>query len=171
MNNSLNAILTALEPCRAALEASCLRRLRAQSDLVAKHLEKHDWNFRAAFPFGYPREGNTQREMAKALVVNAPNNPYALRPSEAWLVTMRPNLEAEQAAEAQRTVAGFLEAFAAKMLEKSGGVANEVSYTGAADPFSFSTITIDGVKWNTKCIINVSKYGKLFNQWPTRRVK
>lgn len=26
-------------------------------------------------------------------------------------------------------------------------------------------------KWKTKCILNVSKLGKLFNQWPTRKIK
>lgn len=162
-------ILAALEPCRAALEASSLRRLRAQSDLVAKRLEEHGWDFKAAFPYNaYSQTSVRLRQIARTLVVSI--GPCVLRPSEPELVAMRPNLAEEQAKDAQRAVAGFLEAFAAKMVEKSGGVAEEVSYAGSADPFSNSVLTIDGVKWHTKCIINVSKLGKLFNQWPTRRV-
>lgn len=65
------------------------------------------------------------------------------------------------------------DAFIAKLIAKIGSV-REATLTGD-HVWSFSILTVtkeDGAKenWKTQMIVNVSKLGKLFNQWPTRKV-
>ena len=66
------------------------------------------------------------------------------------------------------------DAFVAKLICKIGKV-SEAKLTGN-HVWSFSILTVtkaDGTveNWKTQMIVNVSKLGKLFNQWPTRKVK
>lgn len=66
------------------------------------------------------------------------------------------------------------DAFVAKLNKKIGEV-SEATLTGNhVWDYSFLNVTTkDGEKqtWKTHQIVNVSKLGKLFNQWPTRKVK
>lgn len=64
-----------------------------------------------------------------------------------------------------------VDAFIAKMVTYIGEV-ETAELTGQLWAYSNLTVTKDGEKQvhRTRCIINVSKYGKLFNQWPTRRI-
>ena len=64
--------------------------------------------------------------------------------------------------------------FVAKLVAKIGKV-TEATLVGD-HVWSFSILSVvkeDGSeeKWKTQMIINVSKLGKLFNQWPTRKMK
>lgn len=64
--------------------------------------------------------------------------------------------------------------FIAKLVEKIGDV-TEANLTGN-HVWGHSILTVkmpDGFteKWKTQMIINVSKLGKVFNQWPTRKIK
>ena len=60
-----------------------------------------------------------------------------------------------------------------KKLESKVGKYDSVDYFGDLFSFSVLKVTKDGVSesWKTQMIMNVSKYGKLFNQYPTRKVK
>lgn len=66
------------------------------------------------------------------------------------------------------------DAFVAKLVQKVGPV---VSATlNGNHVWGYSTLTVekaDGTveNWKTQQIVNVSKLGNLFNQWPTRKVK
>ena len=66
------------------------------------------------------------------------------------------------------------DAFVAKLAQKNGaGVVSASLYHGSVWSHSLLTVVFeDGSKkvWSTKTIINVSVYGKLFNQWPSREV-
>ena len=74
-----------------------------------------------------------------------------------------------------RRDAGFqFEAFVAKLNAKINDITVKADLAG--DPWTRSTLTVvtknKGTQiWKTKMIINVSKYGKLFNQFPTRLAK
>jgi len=66
------------------------------------------------------------------------------------------------------------EAFVAKLTEKVGEVSSATLEGNHVWGYSFLTVeTADGESqiWKTQMIINVSKLGKLFNQFPTRKVK
>jgi hypothetical protein len=66
------------------------------------------------------------------------------------------------------------DAFVAKLIIKIGDV-NEATLVGD-HVWSYSILTVTKAfgnteKWKTQMIVNISKLGKLFNQWPTRKVK
>lgn len=64
--------------------------------------------------------------------------------------------------------------FIAKMEKKVGKEIKEADIDGSIWTNAFLTVTtVDGEiqKWKTQMIINFSKYNKIFNQFPTRRIK
>jgi hypothetical protein len=64
--------------------------------------------------------------------------------------------------------------FVSKLVAKIGKVTDASLFGNHVWSFSLLTVTKeDGTKevWKTQMIVNVSKLGKLFNQWPTRKVK
>lgn len=68
---------------------------------------------------------------------------------------------------------GSYDAYVHKMIEKIGKPVSGASVRG--NPWSGSTLDVtctDGETqvWSTKMIINVSVLGKLFNQFPSRRI-
>lgn len=183
MNNTehnTQAIKAVLEPARAALEAMCLKQLRAQTDRIAANLAEHNGDFGAAFPYGHSREMYLRREFARSVTVHDANAPrvmgYQRNAPEPRI--MRPDLATVQEAEARAFADSFIVSYAGKLAAKvhavdAAYVIETANYTGTADPFSDSRLTLEGprgqIVWKTRCIINVSKYGKLFNQWPTRK--
>lgn len=65
---------------------------------------------------------------------------------------------------------GYLTKLALKNVEK---IISVDSLTGNLWNGSLLSVVVESqatVVWETKCILNVSSLGKLFNQWPTRRV-
>lgn len=73
--------------------------------------------------------------------------------------------------EAGREAEASFDAWVAKMVQKIGETTVSAKMTGSA--WTGSTLTVVTVSgetqiWNTKIIINQSKYGKLFNQFPSR---
>jgi len=64
--------------------------------------------------------------------------------------------------------------FVAKLVIKIGKVTDATLFGNHVWSFSILTVTKeDGSieKWKTQMIVNISKLGKLFNQWPTRKMK
>lgn len=88
-----------------------------------------------------------------------------------------PDSVAAMVKEARERASQQYDAFIAKLaskVEQDGPVA-EVILTGS-HVWGHSTLTVCHVdgrvhKWRTEMIINVSKLGTLFNQWPTRKLK
>ena len=65
------------------------------------------------------------------------------------------------------------DAFVAKLIRKIGVVETAELTGNHVWSYSYLNVTkADGTKesWKTQMIVNVSKLGKLFNQWPTRKV-
>lgn len=65
---------------------------------------------------------------------------------------------------------GYLAKLALKNVEK---IISVDSLTGNLWSGSLLSVVVESqatVVWETKCILNISSLGKLFNQWPTRRV-
>lgn len=80
----------------------------------------------------------------------------------------------EEEVQKTRQAAGFqFDAFVAKLNAKINDVVLTAELSG--DPWNYSTLVVETKNkgrqvWQTKIIVNVSKLGKLFNQWPTRQV-
>lgn len=76
--------------------------------------------------------------------------------------------------QAKADAAAQYEAFVAKLISKIGGVTEAVLEGNHVWSYSYlRVVTAAGEQqtWKTQQIVNVSKLGKLFNQWPTRKVK
>lgn len=76
--------------------------------------------------------------------------------------------------EAREEAAASYDAFVAKLIAKIGAV--ETATLSGRGVWSHSIVAVvktDGSKenWKTQQILNVSSLGKVFNQWPTRKVK
>jgi hypothetical protein len=73
---------------------------------------------------------------------------------------------------AQEDAAAQYEAFVAKLVRKIGDVQTATLVGNHVWAYSHLTVTKNGVQetWKTQQIVNVSKLGKLFNQWPTRKI-
>lgn len=90
---------------------------------------------------------------------------------EFWTYVDRTSVE-DYANQAARGAAKSYDAWTYKLIQKIGKPVVQAEVTG--DPWMGSTITVktndgDTQRWDTKMIINFSKYGKAFNQFPTRR--
>lgn len=89
-----------------------------------------------------------------------------------WLVKEKADAESKVRAEARRDANACFDAYLYKLAGKIVKSITSAALTG--NLWNGSTLQVeceDGEKqtWTTKCIINQSIYGKLFNQWPTRR--
>lgn len=74
---------------------------------------------------------------------------------------------------AEEAAAASYEAYVAKLCKKVGDC-EKAEIQGWLWDYSFLTVTkADGSveRWKTQMIINCSALGKLFNQWPTRKMK
>lgn len=196
-DTNLAKITAALAPAFDALKASCRERLDANFDRIVEKIEAHGWDLNAAFPTRYTSSHNrhdriaaqrTRDEHYAACVVttNDPEkDPYGYGASipntPTWVVLKdRDELAAARDKKAAAYARKFIDAYAVKLTAK---VARDdvryeiatVEYDGTADPFSRSRLIVTGsgarMVWNTRCIINVSCLGKVFNQWPTRKVR
>lgn len=87
---------------------------------------------------------------------------------------MNPKAEAEFVKEAREDAAFQYEAFVAKLNKKVGEVVHAKLEGNHVWGFSFLHVELPtGEKqiWKTQQILNQSKLGKVFNQFPTRKVK
>lgn len=153
-------IIEQLEPVRAHYAALIAERHHATAkrqlplaDLRAQRAERID--------YGYFR---TERDCV------------TLR----YVTTLRPDLDEYIAKRAQAEAAEIVAEFAGKMAgkidrERAEGASVVSATISTANLWSNSTLRVamsDGStqEWYTTMILNTSVHGKLFNQWPTRRV-
>lgn len=176
---NLKAIKEGVEPCRQALKTTCFNQLQSRAKKVEELLIQHNWDLESAYPRNsYCWEA---RNEAQEYVTRSPDAPCVRRPGDPNIVIIRPDLEERHEKEAEQLADNFLESYSLKIAGKveetdPDFVIIKAEYVGAVDPFSNSQFILtnqngDKMIWNTKCILNVSKHGKLFNQWPTRLQK
>ena len=99
----------------------------------------------------------------------------SLKPNEPYI--RLPSAEGRERA-IDRTVeaaAAAYDAYVAKLEGKIGAVVDSVLSTGGGVWYDskLAVVKPDGSTetWSTKCILNTSSLGKVFNQWPTRLLK
>lgn len=173
-------IAEAVEPLRAAAMDRAEQFARSYVIRLMSELEAAGWDARIAAP--YPSSSRTTRSeylaaqskyqivrkltrWANHSVACIPSNPEIVVPHEESIE--RFIQEARQDADAQYS------AFIAKLEAKVG------THTAAEllgnHVWDYSILTVETPagrqNWKTQQIINVSKLGKVFNQWPTRQAK
>lgn len=183
--SNISIIDKALSECRAALEKACLDQLQQQAETIRQRLIEHDWDLNAAYPYPSFRmrlDHHTSKIMLAKLEqvqeITVATGSHSRRIDEPCPVKMRPDLSEHQAKQAKEYAASFIDSYVRKMAAKVEAHHGDVTltaadYNGHRDPFASSLLALHAgdkrMAYTTRCIINVSKYGKLFNQWPTRK--
>lgn len=169
--NHPTAIAAAVEPLRADAISRARDEARKSANAIltdyAAHPGRYDYpNVARTTPREY-EEQRARRARLLQLVKNAGT-------------TMKPAYERDEAAverfidDAARMASEQYTLFIRKLEEKVGV---HVSATlEGSHVWGYSTLTVtlaDGSiqLWRTQQIVNVSKLGKLYNQWPSRKVK
>lgn len=181
----MNAIIAAVAPLK---EEAIDRAVKEAYELIArctKQLEDNNFDINVVAP--YPRYGTynstadyhhkASRHAMFMNIVKYRNTSTTCRrfdKNQPEYVDICPIRVEKFIMESKQNAAIQYDAFVAKLVEKIGDV-KEASLTGN-HVWNFSILTItkeDGSveKWKTQMIVNVSKLGKLFNQWPTRKQK
>lgn len=182
------AEVAAKEPVGAALHARKADAVKAAGEdareyvaKVREDLIKHGWDIHAAAPYPWRKHGYeadamrlkhnnysrlSKADPAKGYQSNRANN-------DPYYVVMDDEGIARFVEQAERAAAMYYDAFICKMVAKVG-VCDEASCEGN-HVWSYSILTVkkgDVIeRWKTQQIINVSKLGLRFPQWPSRLMK
>lgn len=177
MTKALSPIAQAVEPRRVAsierARESALRYVEA----VRARLVEAGMDFDAAFPRPTIRMSRVEYRSAQSVRDTAirlcrvlvstrrPGDPLPVEISEEGVARFVAQIEADASAD--------FDAYVAKLESKVGEtVEAEINASPLWNGSVLTVRTIAGAveRWSTKQIVNVSVLGKLFNQWPTRRM-
>lgn len=180
MSTPKTAVRIAVEPLLAEAVDRAEREARAVVVKVMADIESHGWNITKAAPWpssiglrvGQPEyaQGKSKYTLYHSLVQTISTN---YRPNEPEIV--KPDLDRQQRfiAESREAAALQYESYICKLEDKVGDH-SEATLAGS-HVWGHSVLTVttpEGIeRWQTQMIVNVSKLGKLFNQFPTRKVR
>jgi hypothetical protein len=182
VNESLTKSVTRLNECLAPARAEFECRLRfaihQQVAFIADKLAKANWDLEVAYP--YP-SSNSPRSMyfpvleARRWATRwVTHRKCARSPWEPNFVDLRSEAEVKERIDrlAREQAAKEFDSYVRKLAGKIGGLVINASVSGSLWEHSLLTVeTPEGRQvWKTQCIMNCSVLGKLFHQWPTRRV-
>lgn len=91
---------------------------------------------------------------------------------EPEIVVEKPDVEAKLRLAAKQEADALVDSYLHKLAGKIGKEISSATTNGNIWDYATLVVTCcDGEvqTWRTNCILNQSVYGKLFNQWPTRR--
>lgn len=183
------AIEAAVAPLREEALAAAYRATQSQILRAYDKLAAANWDLNAVAPS--PSSNMGRREYSEA---NAIRHFYESITTEhgarnvdanghrvyyrgyggAWFVMANEKSAADVVARAQKAAAESFELYVAKLSDKIGdAVEARLVDVGTVWGLSYLHVVLaDGEKqvWKTQQIVNCSVYGKLFNQWPTRKV-
>jgi hypothetical protein len=115
------------------------------------------------------------RAQIQNITESANNNEWGYRKhGDPELVRISEERYARAIEQVRKDAGASFDAYVAKLTAKIGAGPVEASVVGRLWDYSILTVTMaDGSiqKWRTQQILNVSCLGKVFNQWPTRRMK
>lgn len=169
-----------IEAAVAPLKADALTRAEKNArEMVAEYVAALAEMGGARYPypksFGMGRE-QYARAMAKYNVMNALTTPLKSthRLGEPVLCKIDPAKVERFVQQAQEAAGLAYDAFVAKLVAKVGEVESaELTGNHVWGYSVLKVVKVGGVveSWKTQQIVNVSKLGLLFNQWPTRKMK
>lgn len=155
------ARLSNLKHMRAQLAANAM-----DLDIVAPYPSSYGPNFhgRKAYRIAMSLRNHYQLSFVSTGATRSFKDPC--------IVVEKPDAEAKVRAAARVEANACFDAYLLKLEGKIAKPIRSAVLTGRLWDGSTLTVTLDFEVqvWDTKCILNVSCLGKLFNQWPTRRV-
>lgn len=179
---TLKLVTVALAPTETRLRNEYKRQLIAQMDWVLTQLAEDGWD--AQKRFAYPessmgreryRQAVARYNLCRELTVCANAKGYRSH-NDPEPRAERPDNLVRIAAQAAKLAKAALESYCHKLaakIDETGICPAKIEYVGGSNVWGYSHIVVNGgeQRWRTKMIVNVSVYGKPFNQWPTRLVK
>jgi hypothetical protein len=176
----VNPIEAAVMPLKEAAVDRAEQEAKKLIATVLKRLEEAGWDIAKVAPRASPQVhgyGNAYHQAASLHTLYSSVTASAVRrvfPTDPDIRKASPEAEARFIKGARHDAAVAYVGFVAKLVMKIGTV-DSASLVGS-HVWGYSVLTVakaDGSveRWKTQQIVNVSKLGKLFNQWPSRKVK
>lgn len=172
-----SAIRLALQPHLEQLKIRGTETAQKHIDKALQELEEKGWDLNAVAPYPDAFNGcvDYHGELArhKLFVSLTESTSYVRARKSPDIRNRSPKKESKFIAEYIADLENQFEAYILKMENKIGEVKSAKLYGEALWGYSILEVENEqGVeKWKTQMIINVSKLGKLFNQFPTRKMK
>lgn len=177
-----NPIVKAVEP----LKSDAVNRAEQEANKIVEKITKdlaennNDMKIVAPYPKSFGPEFRSREDYMLKLakrklygsIVKYRNSSH--RQNEPEIVDVYPPYVDKFVEHAKQDAAFQYNEFIHKLVKKIGDVTNATLTGNHVWGHSILTVTlVDGTqqKWKTQQIVNVSKLGKLFNQWPTRKQK
>ena len=176
--------MTAVELAVSHLKTDAQDRAEQYARKIVAYIEaelaKSGWDINAAAPFPNSMKCDRAEYVSQkskytlfhSVTVQRPGQ-YGITMNGPRFVDMDPARVEKFVKEAREDAAAQYTAFVAKLVKKIGAHSTAVLDGNHVWGHSVLTVTTPaGVqKWKTQTIINTSKLGKIFNQYPTRMVK
>jgi len=174
----MNLIAQAVEPLKQQSVDSAVNFAKDQVERMLKRLEEANWDAKIVNPCvgtycsreTYMRYQNTRNFISTITKWTK----AVRRPSEPEIVEKDEEGIARYLEQTAKDAGLDFEAFVYKLNKKVGEVTSaELGSDNVWYDSYLIVIKPDGEKqvWNTQIITNYSKYGKAFNQFPTRQIK
>lgn len=173
-------VAKAVEPLRQEAKDRARKDTQELIDRYAAMLAEAggDANKAAPYPRNLPRYqheiAHARYSLLRSLVIPAPGHRPTYRPSEPEPSIMCPDKAARLIEQQVRAADAAYTAFVFKLVGKVGACESATISGSHVWGHSILTVTKDGgviERWKTQQIVNVSKLGLHFNQWPTRLIK
>lgn len=180
MSTPKTPVRIAVEPLLSQAEDAAFMSATNIINKVMEDLESHGWDINACAPWpssvgirlGHPDYvGMKSKHTLYHSLVQLVSSTY--QPGRPEIVKRDPDRQKRFIDEARRNAAFQYEAFIIKLENKIGGHSDAILKGSHIWDYSILEVTTpEGIEyWKTHTIINVSKLGKIFNQYPTRKVK
>lgn len=170
----------AVEPLRDAAVQRARQEARGRIDRIKQHLSECGWDLDQAAPSANGRMSRARYSAAQGkralyghVVRTDPSRPPRFM-SDPHMVVESAEKEAAFIEDAGKDAGAQYDAFIAKLQSKVGDVISARLQGNHVWSYSVLVVTRpDGSEeyWKTQMIINFSKLGRPFHQWPTRKVK
>lgn len=178
--STFTVVAAAVEPLRAA---AILRAQDYTRDRIAHYkqqLAANGWDVNAVAPRPHSRMSRSAYAQAGALrafvtsIVDFVVAPPARTKDAPVIVEASPEREEHMINRAGRDASEDFDVYVNKLADKAGDGVVDAAITGCS-LWEGSLLTVvyadrTTAVWKTQQIINISVLGKMFNQWPTRRL-
>lgn len=178
INASTSAIAAAVLPLKVEAIERAEKEARKRVEWAAEKLQAAGNDLRLVAPRPHGSMSRAQYVQADSVCRFFGNLTRSRQPGwrmgEPQLVDLDSNKIRRFVADAREDAAVSYDAFIAKLEEKIGPCISALLTGNHVWSYSIlQVMKVDGEieRWKTQTIVNVSKLGKLFNQYPTRKIK
>ena len=174
--NDSSSLVKVLESHLEEYKAAAKKRAEEFIKTKLDYLEKHDWDLNKAVPraTGYGTDYKTTQAQRSLYSSITKSKSQSMRVGQPDIREPNPQGIARYVEMSVQGAEASYRDFMHKMITKIGKPVVNAKMTGNIWTSAVLTVnTNDGEEqvWNTKMILNFSKYQKMFNQFPSRRKK